>query len=58
LVASGVTIVVSCRHVASLNTREPSASRPRARKTVSHFGMSCAFELMPPAGLVLSLSNG
>src|SRR6185295_2483420 len=44
--------------VASENSREPSGSFPRASCTRSHFAMSSADELIPPAGLVLSLSNG
>jgi hypothetical protein len=44
--------------VLSENRREPSASRPRASCTIIHFAMSAALELMPPAGFVLSLSNG
>ena len=54
----GVTNVVSCRHVASENKRDPSASWPCASWRVNHRAMSSALELMPPAGFVLSLSNG
>ena len=39
-------------------SREPSASLPPDSCTRSHFAMSSADELMPPAGFVLSLSNG
>ena len=51
-------MAVNCRAVASENSREPSASFPPDSWTRSHFAMSSADELMPPAGLVLSLPNG
>ena len=54
----GVTSVVSCCHVFSEKSRDPSASRPRPSCTIIHFAMSVALELMPPAGFVLSLSKG
>src|SRR2546423_14473187 len=49
---------MSCRDVADENSREPSGSCPSASCTSSHLAMSSAQELMPPAGLVLSLATG
>ena len=54
---SGVTMVESCRLVSAVMSRDPSASTPADNWTFSHFAMSSADELMPPAGFVLSLSN-
>src|SRR5262245_55574078 len=58
LMGIGVTIVVSSRAVAGENSRDPLASIPPDNCTRSHFAMSSADELMPPAGFVLSLTNG
>ena len=40
----GVTMAVSCREVASENSREPSASLPPDSWTFSHFAMSSGDE--------------
>jgi hypothetical protein len=44
--------------LAGENRRPPVAVRPESSCTSIHFAMSFAPDMIPPAGLVLSLRNG
>ncbi len=54
----GVTSVQSSRLVACENSESPSASFPRASWSSSHFAMSTALDMIPPAGLIDVLVSG
>src|SRR3954452_12139001 len=54
----GVTSRHSCVALAGENSREPSPTRPESSCTIIHLAMSAAPDMIPPAGLVLSLANG
>jgi hypothetical protein len=55
----GVTSDQSSRVLAGEKRRVPvDATRPESSCSIIHFAMSAAVELMPPAGLVLSLVIG
>src|SRR5687767_15296082 len=51
-------MVQSSRVVRVENSREPSVVRPESSCTITHLAMSSAPDMIPPAGLVLSLRNG
>ena len=51
-------MVQSCRVVRGENSCFPPAMRPESSSTVTHLAMSDAPDMIPPAGLVLSLENG
>jgi hypothetical protein len=40
------------------NSRPPPETRPESSWTIIHFAMSAEPDMIPPAGLVLSLRNG
>ena len=54
----GVTSRQSWVVEAGEKRREPPATLPESSWTIIHLAMSAAPDMIPPAGLVLSLANG